>query len=60
MYSTRWRQSPTREASWVVDRAYNTQAISAASMGPKAVQNCESIGADQVEPAPEPWTLTRP
>lgn len=49
VYSTRWRQSPTREASWVVDRAYNTQAISAASMGPKAVQNCESIGADQVE-----------
>ena len=33
----------------MVDRAFNTQAISAASMGPKAVQNCEVNGADQVE-----------
>lgn len=54
VYSTRWRQSPTREGSWVVDRAYNTQAISAASMGAKAVQNCEAKGADQVETAPKP------
>jgi len=49
VYPTRWRQSTTREGSWVVDRAFNTQAISAASMGPKAVQNCETNGADQVE-----------
>ena len=54
VYPTRWRQSTTREGSWVVDRAFNTQAISAASMGPKAVQNCETNGADQVEPEPEP------
>ena len=48
-YGTRWRKSPTGEGTWVVDRAFNTQAISAASMGPKAVQNCEVNGADQVE-----------
>ena len=54
VYPTRWRPSTTREGSWVVDRAFNTQAISAASMGPKAVQNCETNGADQVEPEPKP------
>ena len=54
MYRTRWRPSTTREGSWVVDRAFNTQAISAASMGAKAVQNCETNGADQVEPEPKP------
>merc|ERR1740130_1612842 len=48
-YGTRWRKSPTGEGTWVVDRAFNTQAILAASMGPKAVQNCEVNGADQVE-----------
>ena len=53
VYPTRWRPSTTREGSWVVDRAFNTQAISAASMGPKAVQNCETSGADQVEPEPK-------
>ena len=47
-YGTRWRKGE-REDAWVVDRAYNVVAISAASMGAKAVQNCEATGADRVD-----------
>merc|ERR1740130_376713 len=47
-YGTRWRRGE-REGTWVVDRAYNVVAISAASMGAAAVQNCEAIGADRVD-----------
>lgn len=46
-YNSRWRQETT--SSWVVDRGFNVAAISSASMGEKAVQNCEEYGPDRLE-----------
>ena len=47
-YSSRWRKGD-EEGSWVVDRGFNVAAISVASMGEKAVQNCEEYGPDRIE-----------
>lgn len=47
-YQSRWRKGD-EEGTWVVDRGFNVAAISAASMGEKAVQNCEEYGPDRIE-----------
>lgn len=47
-YQSRWRKGDD-DGSWVVDRGFNVAAISKASMGEKAVQNCEEYGPDRIE-----------
>jgi hypothetical protein len=49
-YESRWRPNQGgKEGTYVVDRGFNVAAISAASMGTKAVQNVQENGPDRVE-----------